>query len=108
MHGNNWEGNEQVPQESDSSMCVAEKVTYFLAGAAAGCVAALLMAPWSGRELRGNIKRQVNVKKTEIQDGADYLKESALDMARSASKKAAEAVRSGQDLVQEGLNSARI
>ncbi len=85
----------------------SNKFTYFLIGAGIGAVVALLFAPKSGRELRGDIK-------DATQRGTDYARENARMLGTKASEfystgreKAAHLYESGRDKAQHAYESGR-
>jgi len=80
--------------ENDSS--AVEKLTFLLVGAGIGAVLALLFAPKSGRELRGDI---ADVTRRGI--------DAASEGARTVGTKASELYDSGRDRVTEAYGVAR-
>jgi len=75
-----------MPEESEA----AEKVMYFILGAFAGAVAALLLAPRSGEETRRIIA-------SKAREGADYI----ASRSKQVHEKAAGLVDRGKETIQQ-------
>ncbi len=75
----------------------AGKILAFVAGAAVGAAAALLLAPKSGEELRGDIADAVN-------DGAKQVRSAARDLKQRAQ----EIVELATDTVQDALDAGDV
>lgn len=86
---------EEIMAQNGGSSAV-EKLTYFLVGAGIGAVLALLFAPKSGRELRG-----------EIADATKRGLEAAGEGARRVGERASELVEAGRSKVTEIYGQAR-
>jgi gas vesicle protein len=74
---------------------IPETIFSFLVGAGIGAVAALLLAPKSGEELRGNLAEGVN-------DGFNQVRATGKDLKRRAEK----VLDLARDQVQDAVNAA--
>jgi gas vesicle protein len=75
----------------------------FLAGAAIGAVAALLLAPQSGRESREQVRRYAKRTQDNLKDLADKAGESW----ESALQRGREAIREQKTVLNEALEAGR-
>lgn len=73
---------------------IPETILSFLVGAGIGAVAALLLAPKSGEELRGNLAEGVN-------DGLNQVRATGKDLKRRAEK----VLDLARDQVQDAVNA---
>lgn len=80
----------------DDNSNVATAITFLLIGIGAGALAALLIAPKSGEELRRDIRRKYKDAKDAVEEFADEAKE-----------RVGEAMERGADWVEEVEESAR-
>jgi gas vesicle protein len=73
------------------------KFTYFLAGASVGALVALLFAPKSGRELRGDISDATRRSIDYTQENARALTEKASDVYTTGREKASSIYATGRE-----------
>lgn len=59
---------------------------YFGLGLLAGGAAALLLAPWSGREMRGKLRQGANDATAKVNEGVGYLKRRSGELTSKAEK----------------------
>ena len=76
----------------------------FVLGAAAGAVTALLLAPKSGAELRGEIAEGVGDGVNQVRSSAKDLKHRAQELVNSAKARVEDAVDAGQDAYDQAKN----
>jgi gas vesicle protein len=89
--------------ESSEDSQVGTAVTFLLIGMGAGALAALLLAPKSGKELRRDLKRGYEDAKDTVGDWADEAK----DRTREARERVREVAKRGVDLAEDLGNAAR-
>jgi gas vesicle protein len=92
--------------ENDSSSA-AEKLTFLLIGAGIGATLALLFAPKSGRELRGDIADYTKRGLDAAGEGARVIGERATEAYGAASAKVADAYGSARERVVDVYGAAR-
>ncbi|MBX7222358.1 MAG: YtxH domain-containing protein [Blastocatellia bacterium] len=83
------------------------KLTYFLIGAGIGAVVALLFAPKSGRELRGDIKDATRRGVEYTQDNARMLSSKASELYATGREKATNLYESGRGRTNDLLETGR-
>lgn len=92
--------------EQDSTSSAVDRLTYLLIGAGIGATVALLFAPKSGRELRGDIADASHRGLDYTKEGARRVGERATDVYGQATQKATEVygqtAQRAQDLVAAG------
>ena len=77
----------------------------FVLGAAAGAVTALLLAPKSGAELRGEIAEGVNDGLNQVRSSGKDLKHRAQKLVSSAKARVEDAVDAGQVAYDQAKNA---
>jgi gas vesicle protein len=77
----------------------------FVLGAAAGAVTALLLAPKSGAELRGDIAEGVGNGVNQVRSSGKHLKHRAQKLVNSAKARVEDAVDAGQDAYDQAKNA---
>jgi gas vesicle protein len=77
----------------------------FVLGAAAGAVTALLLAPKSGAELRGEIAEGVNEGVNQVRSSGKDLKHRAQKLVNSARVRVEDAVDAGQVAYDQAKNA---
>jgi gas vesicle protein len=77
----------------------------FVLGAAAGAVTALLLAPKSGAELRGEIAEGVNDGVNQVRSSGKDLKHRAQKLVNSARARVEDAVDAGQIAYDQAKNA---
>jgi len=92
--------------ENDESSA-AEKLTFLLIGAGIGATLALLFAPKSGRELRGDIADYTKRGLDAAGEGARVIGDKAGEFYGAASTRAAEVYGSARDKAADAYGSAR-
>ncbi|MFY9555920.1 MAG: YtxH domain-containing protein [Blastocatellia bacterium] len=85
----------------------AEKLTFLLIGAGIGATLALLFAPKSGRELRGDIADYTKRGVDAAGEGARVIGERATELYGTASSRASEAYGTAAGRVSEVYGTAR-
>jgi gas vesicle protein len=83
------------------------RLTYLLVGAGIGAVVALLFAPKSGHELRGDIADATRKGIDRTRDAASQLGERATDYYEGARDRASEIYSAGRDKAGEVASAAR-
>ena len=83
----------------------AEKLTFLLIGAGIGAALALLFAPKSGRELRGDIADVTKRGLDAAGEGVRRVSERASDLYETGADKAAEVYGTARDKVTEGAGA---
>lgn len=91
--------------ENDGS--ATEKLTFLLIGAGIGATLALLFAPKSGRELRGDIADYTKKGLDAANEGARALGERATEVYGTASGRVAEAYGTASGRVADAYGTAR-
>ncbi len=89
--------------ESSESNNVATAITFFMIGLGAGALAALLLTPKTGKQLRRDLKRGYEDAKDALGDWADEAK----DRAREAGGRVREAAERGVDLAEDLRDAAK-
>jgi gas vesicle protein len=89
--------------ESSDDSHVGTAVTFLLIGMGAGALAALLLAPKSGKQLRRDLKRGYDDAKDAVGDWADEAK----DRTREAGDRVRDFAKRGADLAEEIRDTAR-
>lgn len=92
--------------ENDGSSA-AEKLTFLLIGAGIGATLALLFAPKSGRELRGDIADYTRKGLDAAGEGARAVGERATEAYGAASARVADAYGSAREKVSDAYGAAR-
>ena len=87
--------------ESSDKNNVGTAVTFFLIGLGAGALAALALAPKTGKEFRRDLKRGYDDAKDTLQDWTEEAK----DRVRDAKERVRDVTERGVDLA-EGLRDA--
>ena len=82
----------------------AGKILSFVLGAGAGAVAALLLAPKSGAELRDDIVEGVNDGVSQVRSSGKDLKRRAQKLVDSAKARVEDAVDAGQEAYDHAKN----
>ncbi|MGA7907716.1 MAG: YtxH domain-containing protein [Candidatus Sulfotelmatobacter sp.] len=89
--------------ESSEKTNVGTAVTFFLIGIGAGALAALLLAPKTGKQFRRDLKRGYDDARETLQDWAEEAK----DRARDAKDRVVDVAERGVDLAEELRDTAR-
>jgi gas vesicle protein len=89
--------------ESSESSNVGTAVTFFLIGLGAGALAALLLTPKTGKQLRRDLKRGYDDARDTLQDWTEEAK----DRAREAGSRVREMAGRGADLAEDLREAAR-
>ncbi len=83
--------------ESSDSNNAGTAVTFFLIGIGAGALAALVLAPKTGKQFRRDLKRGYEGAKDTLQDWTEEAK----DRARDAKERVRDVAERGADLAEE-------
>lgn len=89
-------------ESSDGIRTTATAITFFIIGAGAGALAALLLAPKTGKELRKDLQRGYK----DLQRGYDDAKEAFGDWADEAKDRVREAGDVVRDAATRGIKVA--
>jgi gas vesicle protein len=89
--------------ESSHDNNVGTAVTFFLIGLGAGALAALVLAPKTGKQFRRDLKRGYEDAKETLQDWG----EEARDRVRDAKERVRDVAERGADLAEELRDTAR-
>jgi gas vesicle protein len=89
--------------ESSDDSHVGTAVTFLLIGMGAGALAALLLTPKSGKQLRRDLKKGYEDAKDTVGDWADEAK----DRTRDARDRVREVAKRGVDLAEDLRDAAR-
>jgi gas vesicle protein len=81
------------------------RILSFVLGAAAGAVTALLLAPKSGAELRGEIAEGVSDGVSQVRSSGKDLKHRAQKLVNSAKARVEDAVDAGQAAYDQAKNA---
>lgn len=91
-----------MPEDSATT-----KLTYFLVGAGIGAVVALLFAPKSGRELRGDIADATKKSVEYTQENARLLGAKASELYSTSREKASQMYETGREKTNTLLETGR-
>jgi gas vesicle protein len=91
----------------DSGGDTGARITYLLVGAGIGAVVALLFAPKSGHELRGDIADATRKGIDRTREAASQLGERATDYYEGARERASELYSTGREKAGEVASAAR-
>lgn len=98
-------------ESSDAVRTTATAITFFIIGAGAGALAALLLAPKSGKQLRKDIQRGYEDAKDAFNDWTDEAAGNIKDRVRDASDTVRDAATRGikvaTDLAEDLRETAR-
>jgi len=86
---------------------VAGLVVGLVIGAAIGATTALLLAPKSGKELRGDIMDKLEDAKDELSKVTCDLKEIAIEKGHIAKDLATEKIHEAQDMISETISAIK-
>jgi gas vesicle protein len=89
--------------ESSDNNTVGTAVTFFLVGLGAGALAALVLAPKTGKQFRRDLKRGYEDARETLQDWG----EEARDRVRDAKDRVRDVAERGADLAEELRDTAR-
>jgi gas vesicle protein len=89
--------------ESSDNNNVGTAVTFFLVGLGAGALAALVLAPKTGKQFRRDLKRGYEDARETIQDWS----EEARDRVHDAKERVRDVAERGVDLAEELRDTAR-
>jgi gas vesicle protein len=89
--------------ESSDNNNVGTAVTFFLIGLGAGALAALVLAPKTGKQFRRDLKRGYDDAKETLQDWSEEAK----DRVRDAKERVRDVAERGADLAEELRDTAR-
>jgi gas vesicle protein len=89
--------------ESSDNNNVGTAVTFFLIGLGAGALAALVLAPKTGKQFRRDLKRGYEDARETLQDWS----EEARDRVRDAKERVRDVAERGADLAEEIRDTAR-
>jgi gas vesicle protein len=89
--------------ESSNHNQVGTAVTFLLIGMGAGALAALLLAPKTGKQFRRDLKRGYDDAKDTLQDWSEEAK----DRARNATERVGAVAERGADLAEELRDAVR-
>jgi gas vesicle protein len=96
--------------ESSEESNVGTAITFLMIGLGAGALAALLLAPKSGKQLRRDLKRGLEDAKDAVGDWADEAKDrtrEASDRVRDFAKRGADVAEDLRDTVREKVEPLR-
>ncbi|MBL8150084.1 MAG: YtxH domain-containing protein [Blastocatellia bacterium] len=85
----------------------SSKLTYFLVGAGIGAVVALLFAPKSGQELRGDIKDATRRSVDYANDNVRALSQKAGEIYATGREKAADIYHTGREKTHDIVETGR-
>ena len=98
-------------ESSDGIRTTATAITFFIIGAGAGALAALLLAPKTGKQLRKDIQRGYEDAKDALNDWADEAAGNMKDRVREAGDSVRDAatrgIKAAADLAEDLRDSAR-
>ena len=89
--------------ESSDKINVGTAVTFFLIGIGAGALAALVLAPKTGKQFRRDLKRGYEDAKETLQDWTEEAK----DRVRDAKERVKDVADRGVDLAEDLRDTAR-
>jgi gas vesicle protein len=89
--------------ESSDNNNVGTAVTFFLIGIGAGALAALVLAPKTGKQFRRDLKRGYEDAKETLQDWGEEAK----DRVRDAKERVKDVADRGADLAEDLRDTAR-
>jgi gas vesicle protein len=89
--------------ESSDKNNAGTAVTFFLIGIGAGALAALVLAPKTGKQFRRDLKRGYEDAKETLQDWSEEAK----DRVRDAKEHVRDVAERGADLAEDFRNTAR-
>jgi gas vesicle protein len=89
--------------ESSDNNHVGTAVTFFLIGIGAGALAALVLAPKTGKQFRRDLKRGYEDAKEAVQDWTEEAK----DRARDAKERVRDVAERGADLADDLSDAVR-
>ncbi|HYO92329.1 MAG TPA: YtxH domain-containing protein [Pyrinomonadaceae bacterium] len=93
--------------DADGGGDTGARIAYLLVGAGIGAVVALLFAPKSGHELRGDIADATRKSIDRTRDAATQIGERATDYYEGARDRASELYSAGRDRAGEVASAAR-
>jgi gas vesicle protein len=94
-------------ESSDGIRTAATAITFFIIGAGAGALAALLLAPKSGKQLRKDLQRGYEDAKDALNDWADETKDRVRDASDAVRDAATRGVKAATDLAEDLRETAR-
>jgi gas vesicle protein len=94
-------------ESSDAVRTTATAITFFIIGAGAGALAALLLAPKSGKQLRKDIQRGYEDAKDAVNEWADETKDRVRDASESVRDAASRGIKVATDLAEDLRETAR-
>jgi gas vesicle protein len=94
-------------ESSDGIRTTATAITFFIIGAGAGALAALLLAPKSGKQLRKDLQRGYEDAKDALNDWADETKDRVRDASDAVRDAASRGVKVATDLAEDLRETAR-
>lgn len=94
-------------ESSDAVRTTATAITFFIIGAGAGALAALLLAPKSGKQLRKDIQRGYEDAKEAVNDWADDAKDRVRDAGDTVRDAATRGIKVATDLAEDLRETAR-
>jgi gas vesicle protein len=94
-------------ESSDGIRTTATAITFFIIGAGAGALAALLLAPKSGKQLRKDLQRGYEDAKDALNDWADETKDRVRDASDAVRDAATRGVKAATDLAEDLRETAR-
>jgi gas vesicle protein len=98
-------------ESSDAVRTTATAITFFIIGAGAGALAALLLAPKSGKQFRKDIQRGYEDARDAFNDWADETAGNIKDRVRDASDSVRDAatrgVKAASDIAEDLRDTAR-
>src|SRR6202046_2288284 len=89
--------------ESSDSASIGTAVTFLLIGIGAGALAALVLAPKTGKQFRRDLKRGYEDARETLQDWSEEAK----DRVRDAKERVRDVAERGADLAEELRDTAR-
>lgn len=94
-------------ESSDTVRTTATAITFFIIGAGAGALAALLLAPKSGKQFRKDLQRNYEDARDVFSDWADETKDRVRDASDSVRDAATRGVKAATDLAEDLRETAR-
>lgn len=94
-------------ESSDAVRTTATAITFFIIGAGAGALAALLLAPKSGKQLRKDIQRGYEDAKDAFNDWTEEAKDRVRDAGDAVRDAASRGIKTASDLADDLRETAR-
>lgn len=101
-----YDGNESMRENNSNNSSSRDFITGAIVGGLAGALTALLLAPKSGKELRGTLNEQSSTLKTKSIDIASVAKEKVSDLKETVTQQSSSLINKIKDRDQSGQASS--